>query len=132
MIETKYIKPYSVDILNGHTVTFINGFKARNIKGFLWLWTNLFSIIKSVKKAHGCFECIPCIVSPVRVLMISYWINQDELNTYFKSSKHKKLMNFFFNNPKSLALFNEKYIPKQSGLYHNEPQGLAKHFLQIT
>jgi len=92
-----------------NTVTSINGFKARNIKGFFWLWTNLFSIIKSVKKAHGCFECISCIVSPVRVVMISYRTNLDELTAYFKSSNHKKLMNFFYINPKSLALFTSNY-----------------------
>ena len=132
MIERKYIKPYSVDISDSNAVTFINGFKARNIKGFFWLWANMFSIIKSVKKADGCFESIPCIVSPVRVVMISYWVNQEKLTGYFKSSDHKRLMNFFFSNPKSLALFNEKYSPQQSGLYHNEPQGSAKYFSRIN
>lgn len=123
-------RPYKV-IVNDDTVVFVNGLRARNLLGFLWLWLNLFRIIKSVKKNGGCFESIPAIVSPVQILMVSYWKDQRALNAYVRSKSHQRLMSYFYTHPKDFSLFNETYTPDKSGLYHGTPMGLAKG-LQIV
>lgn len=123
-------KPYKV-ILNDETVVFVNGFRARNMLGFLWMWMNLFRIIRSVKKDGGCFESIPAIVSPLQVILVSYWKDKQALGNYARSQSHQELMRYFYSHPNDISLFNETYSPGRSGLYHGHPMGLAKG-LQIV
>ncbi len=120
------MQAYKINLTDKDTVVFINGFKALNFKGFVWLWINLYAIVKSVKKHNGCYESFACLVSPFQVLMITYWHNELEKKNYFKSDKHSRFMNFLLKNPSALALFNETYYPTQAGLYINSKQGLAK------
>lgn len=119
------IKPYQIEV-NPSWVVFINGFKANNLFGFIWLWFSLFSIIRNTGKAKGCGLAIPAVVSPIEVVMISYWNDKISLKEFAKSKHHKRYMQFVYQNPKALSLFNETFEPQQSGLYFNKPMGMSK------
>lgn len=119
------IKPYTVET-DPEVIVFINGFKARNTLGYIWLLLNLFKIVRSVKKSAGCFESIPAFSGPFQVVMISYWQNKSYLDEYVKSGVHYSFMSFVYKYPKALSLFNETYQPNKSGKYYNEPSGMAK------
>lgn len=122
------MRPYKINITHPETVVFINGFRILSLKGFFWFFINLLAIIRSVKSHKGCFESFPCLVSPLCFVMITYWHNESEMQDYFQSKGHVRLMKFLRANPKSLGLFNEKYHPEVSGTYINSQMGLAKLF----
>ncbi len=119
------IKPYYIEI-DPSWVVFVNGFKAKSFMGFIWLWFSLLSIIKTTKNARGCSLSIPAVVSPLEVIMISYWDNKTSLNEFVRSKPHMKFMHFVYRNPNALSLFNETYQPDKSGLYFNSPMGMSK------
>ncbi|GAB4406619.1 MAG: hypothetical protein OHK0053_32890 [Microscillaceae bacterium] len=118
-------KPYQIDV-NSDWVIFINGFRANNLLGFVWLWLSLYSVIRTTKKASGCGSALPAIVSPIEVVMISYWYDNESLREFVVSKHHKRYMRFVYQNPKSLSLFNEMFVPRKSGLYFNKPMGMSK------
>ncbi|WP_159800763.1 monooxygenase family protein [Flavobacterium sp. MK4S-17] len=119
------IKPYQIEI-DPKWVVFINGFKANNLLGFVWLWLSLFSVIKTTRKAKGCRSAVPAIVSPIEVVMISYWNDNESLREFVISKYHKRYIRFVYQNSKALSLFNEMFEPKRSGLYFNKPMGMSK------
>lgn len=119
------IKPYHIEI-NPNWVIFINGFKANNLLGFVWVWLSLYSVIRITKKAKGCRLAVPAIVSPIEVVMISYWNDSESLKEFVISKHHKNYMRFVYHNPMALSLFNEMLEPKKSGLYFNKPMGMSK------
>ena len=66
---------YQIDLpKNSEVVVFLNGIKALNIKGFFWLWQQVFQI--SVIKAPGCIDTKMTICNHQEVMIVSYW--QDE------------------------------------------------------
>lgn len=110
---------YEVDITNNESVVFINSIKARNLKGFCWLWMNLPRIIRSVKRHHGAYECIPALVGPLQVVMVSYWYGYAELGDYYKAEMHKRFSRFVTNNPVALGMYFESFPAGRSGKYIN-------------
>ncbi|MBC9934857.1 DUF4188 domain-containing protein [Chitinophaga qingshengii] len=119
---------YEVDVTNGETVAFVNSIRARSLKGFCWLWLNLPGIIRSVKQHYGAYECIPALVSPVQIVMVSYWLSYRELGDYHQSKFHRRFMVFVKRNPAALGMYFESYAPGKSGKYINGEFGLAKNF----
>ncbi|WP_211999858.1 hypothetical protein [Chitinophaga sp. HK235] len=119
---------YEVDITNRETVVFVNSIRAKNLKGFCWLWFNLPGIIRSVKRHHGAYECIPALVSPLQIVMVSYWLSYRELGEYYKSDWHQRFTQFTTKNPTALGMFFESYAVEKSGRYINGVFGLGKNF----
>lgn len=119
---------YEVDITNKESVVFINSIQAKNLRGFFWLWANLPRIIRSVKRHHGAYECIPALVSPVQVVMVSYWYGYGELEDYYKGEEHKRFSEFVAKNPKALGMFFEWFPAERSGKYVNGVFGLGRNF----
>ena len=110
---------------NPEAVIFVNGFLARNLAGFFWMWRNIFWISKVTAQASNCVQVKAGICSPNEVVMVSYWLDVASLKNFFRSEHHRQMMQFIVKNPKSLCLYNETYQPVQSGKYINEPHGMA-------
>lgn len=119
---------YEVDITNNDSIVFINSIKARNLRGFCWLWMNLPRIIRSVKRHHGAYECIPALVSPVQVVMVSYWYGYGELGDYYKGEYHQSFSGFVAKHPQALGMFFEHFPAERSGKYINGVFGLGRNF----
>ncbi len=119
---------YEVDVTNNESIVFVNSIRATSVKGFCWLWLNLPKIIRSVKRHPGAYECIPALVSPVQVLMVSYWYNYRELGDYYKTAHHAAFGRFIAENPAALRMFFENYPATRSGKYINGTFGLGKNF----
>src|SRR5919202_4851932 len=85
-------------------VIFVNGFLARNLAGFFWMWRNIFWIRKVTAQAEGCVQIKSGICGPNEVLMVSYWLDVDSLKKFFRSESHRQMMQFIAKNPKSLCL----------------------------
>lgn len=119
---------YEVDITNAENVVFVNSIRARNLRGFCWLWLHLPAIIRSVKRHYGAYECIPALVSPVQIVMVSYWLSCRELGEYHQGSFHRRFMDFVKRYPTALGMYFESYAPGRSGKYINGEFGLAKNF----
>jgi hypothetical protein len=123
---------YEVDITNGESIVFINSIRVKSLKGFFWLWMNLPKIIKSVKHHHGAYECIPALVSPIQIVMVSYWYSYRELGDYYRNDDHKSFIQFVERNPSSLAMYFETFAADKSGKYINGTFGLGKNFRKKT
>src|SRR5258706_15169389 len=108
---------YAVSVANRESVVFINGIHARSIRGFFWLWWNLPKIIRSIKRHHGSFELLPALVSPVQVMMVSYWYNDRELADYYNTGLHREFICFVQRHPRALAMYFEKFTADESGRY---------------
>ncbi|QJB33831.1 hypothetical protein HF324_21830 [Chitinophaga oryzae] len=119
---------YEVEITNGENIVFVNSIRARSFKGFCWLWLHVPAIIRSVKQHYGAYECIPALVSPLQIVMVSYWLSYRELGEYHQSLSHRRLMDFVKRNPHALGMYFESYAPGKSGKYINGAFGLAKNF----
>ncbi|CAL1520473.1 hypothetical protein [Chitinophaga sp. MM2321] len=119
---------YEVDITNHESIVFINSIQVKNLKGFLWLWLNLPGIIKSVKRHSGAYECIPALVSPLQIVMVSYWYNYRELGDYYKGNIHQQFIGFVTRNPTALGMYFESFAGNKSGKYINGVFGLGKNF----
>lgn len=129
---------YKIDLpANAKVVVFYNGIKALNIRGFFWLWRQIFmGEINSVKQAPGCIEAKPAICTPTEVVIVSYWQDEQSLMAFFHSPLHRQMMkntmNIIAADKNAIALFNETYSPLRSGMYFNKPQGLAKIYPAIA
>lgn len=102
------MKPYKIQITSQEPIVLINGFRILNWRRLFMVWTNLLAMIRTIKKHNGCFESFPCLISPLRVVMITYWYNEKEMIDYYRSREHVRFMLFIKNHPSSVALFNEK------------------------
>ena len=112
-------------------VVFYNGIKALNFRGWLWLWQEVLSgNAIGITKAPGCIEAKLSICSPQEVVIVSYWQDEASLTEFYRSPLHWEMMNttkeLLKEDSEAIALFNETYRPLRSGIYLNEPQGLAK------
>ena len=112
-------------------VVFYNGIKALNIRGWFWLWQQVFTgSLMDATKAAGCVEAKLNICSQQEVTIISYWQDEASLMQFFRSPLHKEMMKstkqLLVKDLEAIALFNETHRPLRSGRYFNEPQGLAK------
>ena len=119
---------YEVDITNKEAIVFINSIRVKNLTGFCWLWMNLPKIIRSVKQHPGAFECLPSLISPFQIMMVSYWYNYRELGDYYKGPFHKTFSSFVARRPDALGMFFEHFPADRSGKYINGTFGLGKNF----
>ena len=126
-------KAYSVKLPESpEAVVFVNGIIARNLPGFLWLWSNLFSMRSITAKAEGNIQVKAGIIGPNEVLLVSYWRSQADLNTFFKDEWHHKMMKYLYSNVENLTLWNETYSPNQPGKYIHEPQAMALAYPKVA
>ncbi|ASZ11714.1 hypothetical protein KTO58_16365 [Chitinophaga pendula] len=119
---------YEVDVTNGESVVFVNSIRARNLVGFLWLWRRLPRMIRSIRREPGAYECIPALVSPWQVVMVSYWYSSRELGGYYRGEAHVEWTAFLGKHPQSLAMFFEQFPARHSGKYVNGTFGLGRNF----
>ncbi len=85
------------------------GMGARNLRGFLFLWTQIASFVRDTKRAEGCRGVCPGISSLRRLVLVSYWRNREALQAFVRSPAHLAWMRFIAKHPDSLDLFNETY-----------------------
>ena len=111
-------------------VMFVNGFVARDLAGFLWMWQKLFWIRNATAKAKGCMQVKAGICGANEVVMVSYWLSSDSLREFFRGEPHRQMIQFVSKNPQSLCLYNETYKPAASGKYSHEPQGMATIYMR--
>ncbi len=120
------IKVSGVDLPDDpQAVVFVNGIKARNFSGFMYMWRNLNLFRSSPAKAEGCMDVKSGIVGSTELVIVSYWQSNDALRTYFKQDDHRKMMKHYYHNPDDLELYNETYHPSYAGKY-NALHGMAK------
>ena len=126
---------YQIDLpQDSEVVVFLNGIKALNLKGFFWLWQQIFTT--SVEEDSGCIETKLSICGSLQeAVIVSYWRDEASLMQFFRSPLHRQMMknmnSFIAANPEAIAVYNETYRPLRSGRYFNEPQGLAKIYPAI-
>lgn len=118
-------KTYGSVTLKDKPVVFVNGIIARNIKGFIWLWTHFLKIRWRLRKAAGCRQVKAGICGVKEVMMVTYWDSEEMLHAFVQDSAHKSWMKYFFSNPTHLTFYNEAYFATHSGRYAGPPQGLA-------
>ena len=85
------------------------GMAARNLRGFLFLWSNIAAFIRHTRRAEGCREVCPGISSLRRLILVSYWKDRESLQAFARGPAHAAWMKFIARNPDSLDLFNETY-----------------------
>lgn len=119
---------YEVDVTNKESIVFVNSIRVRNFRGFCWLWLHLPAIIRSVKKHPGAYECIPALVSPLQIVMVSYWYNYRELGDYYKGKGHQQFVQFVHKHPAALGMYFECFAVERSGKYMNGVFGLGRNF----
>ncbi len=110
---------------NAEHLTLIVGLSCRSIRGFLFMWINIFSFIWATKKAAGCTHILPGVISPFSILLESYWESPRDMMEFVRSPEHRRWMRFIYKFPRSLNLFNETYGRPQSANYINSPRGYA-------
>jgi len=105
-------------------IVFVNGIKARNMRGFMYMWRNLNQFRNSPAEAEGCTDIKAGIVGPNEFVVVSYWESAEALRQYFKAEAHRHMMKHFYHHPDDLELYNETYHPSSAGKY-NAVHGLA-------
>lgn len=85
------------------------GLAARNLLGFLFLWTHIISFVRATKHTEGCRGVCPGISSLRRLILVSYWKDREALQAFARSPEHIAWMRFIAKHPDSLDLFNETY-----------------------
>ena len=106
-------------------VVFVNGIKARNVQGLLYMWRNLQVLRTSPMQVDGCMDMKAGIIGPNEFVIVSYWQSPEALKAYFMSEVHRKMMKYFYQHPDSIELYNETYHPTSAGKYTSE-HGMAK------
>jgi len=106
-------------------LTLVIGMSCRNLRGFIYMWTHVFSFILATKKAEGCVQVLPGISGPFEILLVSYWENGKVMMQFVGSKTHRKWMSFIYKNPRSMNLFNETYGRPQTANYINKAKGYA-------
>lgn len=91
--------------------TMVVGLRARNWRGFFFLWTQIVSFVMDTKRAEGCRGVCPGISSLRRLILVSYWRDREALQAFARSPAHVAWMRFIAKHPDSLDLFNETYGP---------------------
>ena len=116
------IKP---DFSKGTAQTVVVGLSCRNLKGFIFMWTQIIGFILYTKNAEGCLESIPGICSPFKVVLLSYWETPEHVTHFLRSKAHVAWMQFLYANEDSVNLFNEVYGAPLRGTYINQAAGYA-------
>lgn len=106
-------------------IMFVNGIKARNIRGLLYMWRNIRTLQTSPAQADGCRDVKAGIVGPNEFVVVSYWQSENDLKHYFQSEAHRRMMRYYYQNLHNLELYNETYHPTHAGKY-NAAHGMAK------
>ena len=89
--------------------TMVVGLAARNLRGFLFLWTKIGSFVRETRQAEGCRGVCPGISSLRRLILVSYWKDRESLHAFARSPVHVAWMRFIGRHPDCLDLFNETY-----------------------
>ena len=105
--------------------TLIIGLSCKNLRGFVYMWTNIFSFILSTKNADGCLQTLNGISSPFKILLVSYWQSPEQITRFVRSKEHVSWMQFIYRHPTSLNLFNETYGAPVRANYINAVAGYA-------
>lgn len=106
------------------------GIQARNLRGFIFLWTRLFGFIQSTQKAPGCLSVLPGISGPRGAVLMSYWESEASLKAFVRSPAHVRWMQFIYRHPESLDLFNETYGAPLRANFINQPRGYAEGLIE--
>jgi hypothetical protein len=114
-----------VDLEKAEHLTLIVGLSCRNLRGFIFMWLNIFSFIWATKKAAGCTEILPAVMGPFSILLVSYWETPRDMMRFVKSPAHLRWMDYIYKHPRSLNLFNETYGRPQRANHINRPRGYA-------
>ena len=99
------------------------GLSCRNVRGFLFLWLNIFSFIRHSKKAAGALQVHAGISSPFFVFLVSYWESEASMVNFVKTPAHRKWMQFIVKQPASLHLYNETYDVPVKANFVGHPKG---------
>ena len=105
---------------------------ARTFKGRIWLMMRFLWIRKTTQNAPGCVQVKAGLCNAHEVVMVSYWENMAALKSFFTSTGHKKMMQYFHRHPSHLSLYNEMYRPHASGKYAHEANGLARLYARAA
>lgn len=97
------------DLGNTPVCMMVVGLGARNLRGFLFLWTQIVSFVRQTRRAEGCRGVYPGISSFKRLILVSYWKDRQALQAFAHSPAHVHWMHFIARHPDSLDLFNETY-----------------------
>ena len=121
---------YQIDLpKNSQAVLFVNGIKAENITGCLWLWRQIIGIKKANLVSEGCKQVKLGICNYREAVIVSYWQDEASLMAFFHSPIHRKMMqkmtSFLVGHPQAISIYNEMYRPLRSGRYYQNPHGLA-------
>jgi Domain of unknown function (DUF4188) len=126
MTSARSYSIYRIDLPeHPEAVVFVNGFLARDLAGFTWMWKNLFWIRSTTAKSAGCVQVKAGICGPNEVIMVSYWHSDEALQNFFRGEAHREMVKFVMKHPNGLCLYNETYQPWRSGKYSHERQGMA-------
>lgn len=85
------------------------GLAARNLRGFLFLWTRIMAFVRGARLAEGCRGVCPGIGSWRSLILVSYWQDRESLQAFARAPTHVAWMRFIARYPDSLDLFNETY-----------------------
>ena len=105
--------------------TLIIGLSCRNPRGFIWMWSQIFSFVLKTKNAPGCVAVLPGLTSPLRILLVSYWENESYMMDFVKSKPHLKWMFYINRHPHDLNLFNETYSSPSAANFINQANGFS-------
>jgi len=89
--------------------TMVVGLGAKNLRGFIFLWTQIGSFVRETRRADGCRGACPGISSLRKLILVSYWRDRQALQAFVRSPVHVAWMRFIAQHPDSLDLFNETY-----------------------
>ncbi|HYX35940.1 MAG TPA: hypothetical protein VE954_22800 [Oligoflexus sp.] len=117
------------DLEKAQHLGLVIGLSCRNLRGFAFMWLNVFSFIGATRNAPGRTLILPGVSSPFSILLVSYWESEKAMMQFVRSPAHLRWMRFIYKHPRSLNLFNETYGRPQSANYINEPRGYAGSLL---
>lgn len=113
------------DLNESKHLTLVIGLSCRNLRGFLFMWIHIIEFIRSTQKAEGCLQVLPGVSGPFSILLISYWRQAEDMQSFVRSKNHIKWMQFIGRYPNSLNLFNETYERPVRANFINQPKGYA-------
>jgi len=105
--------------------TMVVGLAARNLRGFVFLWSRIASFVLGTRGAPGCRGVYPGISSLRRLILVSYWQDRESLQAFARSPTHVSWMRFIARHPDTLDLFNETYGPPVSLNTINQREGFT-------
>lgn len=116
---------YEVDLSQKTAIMYFNGIRARNAQAFVWMWSNIFRLGALARQHPNCLQVKLAIVSPIEMIQVSYWKDQEALRAFYQKSEHVAALRYTFQHPDHFTLYNETYEPPVSTRYLNGVNGYA-------